>query len=117
MLASAGRGLLGLAVSILVALPLLLAASCPTSAQPAVHVWVEAEQPAAANTEFQTEATGRPGLLSDGKWLRKSLDKNQAQAGVPEGGFVLRYGLQVPEGGEYELWARVGFEWARAPLE
>ncbi|MGQ9732209.1 MAG: glycosyl hydrolase 2 galactose-binding domain-containing protein, partial [Candidatus Zipacnadales bacterium] len=85
-------------------------------AEPSTYLWIEAEQPAFASPGFQTEGMGRPHLLSGGQWLRQSLDQNQAQ-NAPAEGFVLRYKLEVPEAGEYEVWARVGFEWVRPPLE
>jgi hypothetical protein len=104
-----------------VALPiisgLLLSLPVLAATQPQAYVWIEAEEPLSASPGFQTEATGQPGLLSGGRWLRQSLDKGQAANAVPAEGFMLRYAAQVPEAGEYELWARVGFEWARAPLE
>ncbi len=92
-------------------------AAVSRAAEPAVYVWVEAEQPAYANAKFEVEAMGRAQLLSGGKWLRRSLDKNAARSAVPKEGFLLRYGFGVPQAGEYEVWARVGFEWVRAPLE
>jgi len=81
------------------------------------YVWIEAEKPTKANFKFEVEGTGLPVLLSDGKWLRRSLAKDEAKKAVPAEGFLLRYDFGVPEAGEYELWARVGFEGVRAPLE
>lgn len=95
---------------------LLLLSPCH-GAEPSIYVWAEAERPAYTNADFETEATGRPGLLSDGKWIRKSLSEGEEKKAVPPEGFLLRYGLRIPEDGQYQLWARVGFEWARAPLE
>ncbi len=81
-----------------------------------VHVWLEAETPATASFEFEVEGTGRPQLLSGGKWLRRSLSAAEAKQTVPAEGLLLAYRARVAEAGRYELWARVGFEWARAAL-
>jgi len=117
VVASARHSPTGPLLCALVMLMLLLSLSSCLAEEPAAYVWLEAEDAASASEGFVTEAAGPAGLLSGGQWLRQSLDKDQAQGAVPQGGFVLRYGAQVPEAGEYELWARVGFEWARAPLE
>jgi hypothetical protein len=117
MVASTRSSPLGPPVCVLATLSLLLSLSACLAAEPTVYVWLEAEDSVSASAGFETEAAGPPGLLSAGQWLRQSLDKNQAQGAVPQEGFVLQYDAQIPEAGEYELWARVGFEWARAPLE
>ncbi|MFQ6130566.1 MAG: glycoside hydrolase family 2 TIM barrel-domain containing protein [Armatimonadota bacterium] len=116
MLALAPGNVRRLMLVILTALTPAMALSLCRAAEPLVYAWVEAESPAYTNTEFATERP-RQKLLSDGAWIRKSLDKGQAEATVPEEGFLLRYLLQVPENGRYQLWVRVGFEAARAPLE
>ncbi|MFQ6099140.1 MAG: hypothetical protein ACE5O2_15520, partial [Armatimonadota bacterium] len=106
-----------LALLSLVSCVSLLIEAPSRGAEPSVYVWLEAEKPAYTNGDFQVEATGRPGLLSGGAWFRKSLGKNEVAGAVPREGFLLRYDFRVPEDGAYEVWARVGFEWARAPLE
>ncbi|HIE51462.1 MAG TPA: hypothetical protein EYP85_06855 [Armatimonadetes bacterium] len=97
-------------------LVMLFPGAC-AQAQPAAYVWVEGEGPAAANFEFDVSSFGKPGLLSGGKWLVKTLDQNAAKRETPPEGFLLRYDLRVGEPGEYEVWARLGFEWVRPSLE
>lgn len=95
---------------------LCLVASSVLYAGAPAFVWIEAETPASASFEYEAEATGRPQLLSGGKWLRKSLDKGEA-AKVAPGSMALSYEAKVAAAGRYEVWARVGFEWARADVE
>lgn len=38
-------------------------------------------------------------------------------AALPAEGLTLRYALNAPAAGTYTAWARVGFEWVRAPIE
>jgi len=98
------------------ALLVSIIASARAAAEPTAYVWVEAEDAVAMNADFAREGP-RSELLSGGVWIRKSLGKGEAGRAVPPEGFLLRYRLPVPEAGQYDLWARVGFEWVRAPLE
>lgn len=84
--------------------------------EPASYVWVEAEEPASANFEFDTGA-GKAHLLSGRKWLLRFVSKEEVSEQLPEEGFLLSYDLEVPEDGEYEVWARVGLEWIRSSFE
>ena len=77
--------------------------------------WAEAETPAMANFEFETSAP-KADLLSGGKWIQKEVKKEDLAA-LPAEGLTLRYALNAPSAGTYAAWARVGFEWVRAPLE
>ncbi len=100
------------------AIAALLAAGLSTGALaegPYNSIWLEAEEPAEANFEFNTGA-GRPHLLSGEKWLQRSVEKKELE-GIPEEGFRLEYEMTVPEAGTYEAWARVGMEWIRAPFQ
>jgi beta-galactosidase len=104
----------------LLAAPLLLTLGPPgdaIGAEPTTYVWVEAEAPTTPAPGFVAEAFGKAHLLSGGQWYRRSFAKEEVAGAVPEGGFVLAYALDVPQAGQYELWARIGMEWVRAPLE
>ena len=87
----------------------------PGYAEPKVFVWAEAEEPASADFELPVNE-GAASFLSGGKQLLKALNAGDAQTQVPAGGLNLSYKMAVPEDGLYEVWARVGYESARAPL-
>ncbi len=84
--------------------------------EPSVYTWVEAENPASANFEYDV-TPAKSGVLSGGKWISRTLQADEIAAVVPEEGLLLSYELSVPEPGAYEIWARIGWEWSRAPFE
>ena len=98
------------------ALFVFLATLATASAAP-VYVWQEGEQPSSANFKFAVQGGPRGNLLSGGKWLHMGLEQADIAAQVPAEGLLLTYNLQAPEAGDYELWARVGYEWVRPPFE
>ncbi|MBI5723957.1 MAG: hypothetical protein HZA50_08375 [Planctomycetes bacterium] len=99
-------------------------------------IWVEGETPTTAN--FQFKAASSP-ICSDDKWLHYTTDKAKGTTIEPAnppasqpGGkppkeepkavkldepLVAQYDFQAKQAGEYEFWARIGFEFARAPLQ
>lgn len=85
-------------------------------AAPPAFAWAEGEQPTEANFTFEAQAP-LPEILSGGKWLARSVEKAKVAKEVPAEGFLLKYRLRVPEDGEYTVWARVGYEFVRSPLE
>ena len=85
-------------------------------AAPEVVAWVEGEKPASANFEVNVEAP-KTGLLSGGRWVSKGIGKGQIAGAIPSEGFLLTYELNIPRQGQYDLWARIGWESARAPFE
>lgn len=95
----------------------LAAWSVAGAAEPAVCVWLEAESPEEANFEIEPWDNGSPRIFSGGQWFTHTLDKNEVETKIPEGGFSLQYSFEVAEAGPYEFWARVGYEGVRAPLE
>lgn len=90
-------------------LVLAVVVSRAAAADPPV-AWLEAESPAEASFSFKPEASARPQLLSGGAWLTKSIE-GDATGQIPAGGYQLRYNVDMPAAGAYELWARIEFEW------
>ena len=81
-------------------------------------LWIEGENPTTANFKYEKSGFGAASVLSSGVWLQKSVDgKDKIKAAFPPEGGILTYNLTVKEAGAYEIWARVGFEGARAPFE
>ncbi len=88
---------------------------CSHAATPA-FVWLEGE---AAQTTFKPNIGdwGRPQFLSSGNWLHISVEEGQVQKMVPDEGILLDYPFDSPKAGRYEVWNRVGFEFARSAFE
>ncbi|MCK4376582.1 MAG: hypothetical protein KAX19_14700, partial [Candidatus Brocadiae bacterium] len=110
------RGFLNVRSLVVMAVAAVGVAASVAGAEPTAYVWLEAETPAEANFEFNTGA-GNPHLLSGGQWLFRILSKDEAAAQLPEDGLNLRYAVDVPEDGRFEVWARVGMEWIRSSFE
>ncbi len=79
------------------------------------NVWIEAESNPRMEVPFEATTTAKPGLLSGGKLILKTIDENKEER--PKDGFLIAYDLDIPEAGQYQVWARIGYEWARPHLE
>lgn len=103
-------------LTILMACWLLFAGGLTVKAQHLVTdelTWIEGEQPDATDVPFDVSATGRPQLLSNGKLLLRTLNKNQ----IPKQPWELSYTFNVKHNDTYGFWIRLEFEWVRAPFE
>lgn len=81
------------------------------------YVWVEGEQPASANVKWTAAGSSHTDWLSGGKWLTFSIDLAKVEAELPADGALLEYSLPVAADGKYELWSRIGFEFARSSFD
>ena len=92
------------------------AAEPPAAGTPPGFIWLEGE---AARTTFAAgrNDAGRPHLLAGGQWLQVSVDADKVEAGVPAEGVRLDYAFQCARAARYEIWNRVGFEFARSAFE
>ena len=106
----------GIFLFALVLLPLLSSSRSADAAQKAPFVWLEAER-ATANIPLEAKGWGHKEFLSEDKWLQVSIDADKIDRQLPEGGAVLKYALDVPESRNYEIWDRIGYEFARSPFE
>src|SRR5205085_36993 len=98
-------------------LPLLAALLFPpTPAFAQQYFWREAESEAKADPAFQASGWGKSEYLSGGKWLFAAIDEKDVAAKVPAGGASVVFELPVEQFGKFELWARVGYEFARSPF-
>ncbi len=79
--------------------------------------WIEAENTAALNIAPKVEGTGRAELVSGGKWLHLSIEKDKIEKDAPEGGVVLAYDLNIAKAGPHELWNRIGYEASRTAFD
>ncbi len=94
------------------ALLLSLLAGAPAAAE---YVWIEGESLAERPAGFKVGGWGNQQYLSGGQWLFAGIDGKDAEA-LPAAGLSLRYPFSVKAGGKHEVWARVGYEFARSPF-
>ena len=60
---------------------------------------------------------GDPEFLSERAWFRIGIDGNQVEREAPAEGVLVDYAFQAQAAGEYELWARIGYEFVRSPFD
>ncbi len=80
------------------------------------YVWLEGEAPTRATVKFETGGWGHAEYLSGGSWLHGSVEAKDMEAKIPAAGAVLSYDFEAKTAGDYEAWARVGFEFVRSPF-
>lgn len=80
-------------------------------------VWLEGEQPSSTNVEVQRSGWGNTQFLSDGNWLHCSIEAGKVDGEVPDEGVRLKYDFKAPRDATYQVWSRVGFEFARSPFD
>ncbi len=93
------------------------AMSVSLSAASADFVWLEGEAPTSINVQPDINASGRPGLLSGGKWLTVHMDAGDVEKQTPAEGVLIAYAFSLDGGGGRSIWARIGYEFARSPLD
>ena len=86
-------------------------------AHAAEFVWLEGEKPAHANYQPKAEGVGRPEFLSERAWLRIAIDAGQVEREAPADGVLLEYACDAKAAGNYEVWARIGYEFVRSPFD
>jgi hypothetical protein len=102
---------------ILVCLVLTLL-NAPLPAAPAPqddYVWIEGEA-GQVNIKPNIAGWGNKHFLSGEKWLHISVDADKIEKTVPAEGVLLKYPFTLSKAGDYEIWNRLGFEFARSPF-
>lgn len=95
---------------------ILLALSLASAAKAADHLWLEGEMPSSKNYPCGPAGVERPQFLSGGAWLSVSLDRAKIEKECPAEGIVIGYDFETPSAGNYEIWNRIGMEFARSPF-
>ena len=91
--------------------------------QTADFVWLEGENPTAANVKnggelkYEMSAWGHTEFFSGGKWLQVSVDADKVEKSAPDAGVLLTYAFDAPKTADYEIWNRIGYEFARSPFQ
>ncbi len=79
--------------------------------------WLEGEKPLATNMPIVSGASANKERLSGESWLQILVEANQVQKIMPLGGAMVSYDFPISKAGERQVWARIGYEFARAPFE
>ncbi len=82
-------------------------------------VWIAGAKPAGfspATLKPKLQGWGRTKFLYGGHWLSYNLSPQQSQQVVPLRGLRIRYNFKCPAAENYQVWMRIGFEFARAPF-
>ena len=88
----------------------------PVTAESGAYVWLEGESGSSA-FDVQRGGWGHPEFLSEERWIHVSVEADQVEGGLPEGGIVIDYDFEIEKAGAYEVWDRIGFEFARSTFE
>ena len=96
---------------------LAVAGATPAADGDRLPIWIEGENPASINVKPNIAGWGRKEFLSGEKWLHVSIDADKVANMVPAEGVQIRYPFQVGEAGNYEIWDRIGFEFARSRFD
>ncbi len=79
-------------------------------------VWLEGEA-GRANVTVNNSGWGNAQFLSDGRWMHLAVDAEKVEAEVKADAAVIQYRFEVEKAGVYEVWSRIGFEFARSSFE
>ncbi len=79
-------------------------------------IWIEGES-GSASVPANVAGWGNADFLSAGQWLHLAYDGEKLAKDVPAEGIRIVYPFQAEQVGRHEIWARIGFEFARAPFE
>ena len=79
-------------------------------------VWLEGES-GTANVPVKTDGWGNTDFLSGGKWLSVSVEDGKVEKDVPADGALIRYPLTIEKAAAYEVWNRIGYEFARSSFD
>ncbi len=108
---------------------LFLLSLCFISLNAQDFIWIEGEaftsKPAALNKAdgvesvkggvgYAAEAWGNDSMMSNGQVLHVNINPKQVDTYMPKGGLIFGYDFEIKKSGEQEVWARIGYEFARS---
>jgi hypothetical protein len=83
----------------------------------APYVWIEGESPTSANVPVETPGSSHGQYLSGGQLLQLTADAGEVEKKVPADGALFKYAFTAPEAADYQVWDRIGYEFARCPFD
>ena len=87
------------------------------TARAADSIWLEGEEPTSTNIDVQRTGWGNTQFLSGEKWLHCSIEAGKVDKQAPDDGVLVKYDFRAPKEATYQLWSRIGFEFARSPFD
>ncbi len=101
--------------ALLVTIASLFAAFADLTAAEAI--WLEGESPVSMPAHGAVGSVEHAAFLSGGKWLTVAVEPGEVDKKVIGEGVTITYRFASVGGGKRELWARIGFEFARSPFQ
>jgi hypothetical protein len=98
--------------------PLVIAicfSSATRAAQP--YVWLEGESPTWSNVPVDAAGSGHGQYLSGERVVQLTCDAGEVAKKIPAEGALFKYDFTLDAEGDYQLWDRIGFEFARCPFD
>lgn len=86
-------------------------------AQDKAFIWLEGEQPTKCNVKPNLSGWGNKQFLSDEKWLSIAVAENLVEKEIPAEGVLIEYDFKAPAPAKYDVWGRIGYEFARSPFD
>jgi len=83
----------------------------------AEYHWIEAEDTISRNVEPNVSGWGRKEFLSGEALAQVTIEAGKVDASLPAGGGLLSYEFAITKAANYELWNRIGYEFARSPFD
>ena len=77
-------------------------------------VWLEGED---GKPNISLSNTETIGILSGGKWLQIVIEEAKVEKETPADGILISYPFSITKSSSYEIWNRIGFEFARSPFQ
>ncbi len=87
------------------------------NAAPPAYIWIEGEKPSASTVPVEPAGWGNKQFLSGETWGQINIEDKQVEAKIPEVGVTIGYDFEAQRSGAHEVWARIGYEFARSPFE
>ncbi len=81
------------------------------------YVWIEGESPTSANVPVDSAGSSHGQYLSGGRVVQITADAGEVEKKFPAEGALFKYAFAAPVDADYEVWDRIGFEFARCPFD
>ncbi len=95
---------------------IIVAAVASLTVRAGEFVWLEGEA-GTANVKVNNTGWGNAQFLSEGRWMHVSFEADKVDAEVDAGAVVIQHPFEITKKATYEIWNRIGFEFARSPFE
>ena len=81
------------------------------------YIWLEGESPTSANVPIDAAGSSHAQYLSGEKVVQITADAGEVEKKFPAEGANFKYAFAAPAEADYEVWDRIGFEFARSAFD